>query len=51
MEVILAVIIPFIGTTLGAAGVFFLKGEIGEKLQKILQRITLIVNKRQRLLL
>ena len=36
MEVILAVIIPFLGTALGAAFVFFLKGEIGEKLQKVL---------------
>lgn len=36
MDIILAVIIPFLGTTLGAACVFFLKGEIGEKLQKVL---------------
>lgn len=36
MEVILGVMIPFIGTALGAAGVFFLKGEIGESLQKVL---------------
>ncbi len=36
MEIILGVIIPFLGTTLGAASVFFLRGEISEKLQKIL---------------
>lgn len=36
MEVILAVMIPFLGTAAGAASVFFLKGEIGEKLQKVL---------------
>lgn len=36
MEIILGVMIPFIGTALGAASVFFLKGEIGEKLQKVL---------------
>ncbi len=36
MEIILGVMIPFIGTTLGAASVFFLKNEIGERLQKIL---------------
>ncbi len=36
MEIILGVIIPFLGTTLGAASVFFLRGEISDKLQKIL---------------
>lgn len=36
MEIILGVMIPFIGTALGAASVFFLKKEIGEKLQKVL---------------
>lgn len=36
MNTILAVMIPFIGTSVGAACVFFLKGEIGNKLQKIL---------------
>lgn len=36
MDIILAVMIPFIGTTVGSACVFFLKGEIGNKLQKVL---------------
>lgn len=36
MNTILAVMIPFIGTSVGAACVFFLKGEIGNKMQKIL---------------
>lgn len=36
MEIILGVMIPFIGTALGAASVFFLKGEIGDRLQKVL---------------
>lgn len=36
MEIILGVMIPFIGTAVGAASVFFLKGEISEKLQKVL---------------
>ena len=36
MNIILGVFIPLIGTTLGSACVFFLKGEIGDKLQKVL---------------
>ncbi len=36
MSIILGVFIPLIGTTLGSACVFFLKGEIGDKLQKVL---------------
>ncbi len=36
MNLILGVFIPLIGTSLGSACVFFLKGEIGNKLQKIL---------------
>ncbi len=36
MNIILGVLIPLIGTTLGSACVFFLKGEIGNKLQKVL---------------
>lgn len=36
MNIILGVLIPLIGTTLGSACVFFLKGEIGDKLQKVL---------------
>jgi ZIP family zinc transporter len=34
--VILSLLIPFIGTTLGSAMVFFLKKEINPKIQKIL---------------
>ncbi|OUP84986.1 UNVERIFIED_ORG: ZIP zinc transporter [Lacrimispora saccharolytica] len=36
MDVLLGLMIPFIGTTLGAAGVFFLKKEIGPFVQKAL---------------
>ncbi len=36
MELILGVFIPLIGTSLGSACVFFLKGEISNKLQKVL---------------
>ena len=36
MNIILGVLIPFVGTTIGSACVFFLKGEIGDKLQKVL---------------
>lgn len=36
MNLILGVFIPLIGTSLGSACVFFLKGEIGNKLQKVL---------------
>ncbi len=35
-DVMLALWIPFIGTTLGAACVFFMRGELNEKVQKIL---------------
>lgn len=35
-EVILGILIPFIGTTLGAACVFFMKDEINPKFQKAL---------------
>lgn len=36
MKLILGVFIPLIGTSLGSACVFFLKGEISDKLQKVL---------------
>ena len=36
MNIILGVFIPLIGTTLGSACVFFLKGEISNRLQKVL---------------
>ena len=36
-------LIPFIGTTIGAAFVFFLKKSIGEKIQKALKGIWLQV--------
>jgi ZIP family zinc transporter len=35
-EVFMGIMIPFIGTSLGAAMVFFLKKQISENLQKIL---------------
>ena len=36
LTVIICLLIPFVGTTLGAAMVFFLKKEMNEKLQKTL---------------
>lgn len=36
MEILYGAMIPFVGTTLGAAMVFFMKDKINEKLQKIL---------------
>lgn len=36
MNLILGIFIPLIGTSLGSACVFFLKGEISDKLQKVL---------------
>ena len=36
MQIIQGVLIPFLGTSLGAAMVFFLRGQISESLQKIL---------------
>ena len=36
MQIIQGVMIPFLGTSLGAAMVFFLRGQISESLQKIL---------------
>lgn len=36
MKVIIGVLLPFLGTTLGAAAVFFMKGEMNPKLQKAL---------------
>ena len=36
LEIILGIIFPFLGTTLGASLVFFLKDKINDKLQKIL---------------
>ena len=36
LKVISAVLLPFLGTTLGAAGVFFLKGKMDRTLQRIL---------------
>ena len=35
LEIILGIIFPFLGTTLGASLVFFLKDKINDKLQKI----------------
>ena len=35
-QVITGILIPFAGTSLGAAMVFFLKGEISRRLQRIL---------------
>ena len=35
-EVLLGIMIPFIGTSLGAGMVFFLKNQISENVQKIL---------------
>ena len=35
-EISSAVLLPFLGTTLGAAGVFFLKGKMNQTLQRIL---------------
>ena len=34
IEIIEGILIPFLGTTLGAACVFFLKGEMNDKLKK-----------------
>ncbi len=36
MEVFLGILIPFIGTTLGASCVFFMKREMSEKIRRIL---------------
>ena len=36
MQIIQGVLIPFLGTSLGAAMVFFLRGQISERIQKIL---------------
>ena len=36
METVLGIIIPFLGTTLGAAMVFFMKNKISSKLEKLL---------------
>lgn len=36
IELLYGILIPFLGTTLGAAGVFFMKKELGEKVQKSL---------------
>ena len=36
IETLSAIFLPFLGTVLGAAGVFFLKGEMNRKLQRIL---------------
>ena len=36
MKVIIGVLLPFLGTTFGAACVFFMKGEMNPKLQKAL---------------
>ena len=40
MQVIQGVLIPFFGTSLGAAMVFFLRGQISERIQKILTGIS-----------
>ena len=36
MEVFLCILIPFLGTTLGASCVFFMKREMSEKIRRIL---------------
>ena len=36
MEVFLGILIPFLGTTLGAASVFFLKKTLGDRVQRSL---------------
>ena len=36
-SVILGVLLPFLGTTLGAACVFFLRKQLGNQLQKVLE--------------
>lgn len=36
MNIVYGLLIPFLGTTLGAACVFFIKGELNKKLQKVL---------------
>lgn len=36
LKVIVGVAIPFLGTTLGAGMVFFMKGEMSARLQKLL---------------
>ena len=36
IEVLIAVLLPFLGTVLGAAGVFFMKGRMGRPLQRAL---------------
>lgn len=36
MNIIIGLLIPFIGTTLGAAMVFFIKEKINKKIEKIL---------------
>ncbi|MBO5485543.1 MAG: ZIP family metal transporter [Eubacterium sp.] len=36
MNIVTGLMIPFIGTTLGAATVFFMKGEINKKIEKLL---------------
>ncbi|MBR2028623.1 MAG: ZIP family metal transporter [Oscillospiraceae bacterium] len=35
-EVLLVILMPFVGTVIGSAGVFFLKGKMGDKLQRSL---------------
>ena len=37
-EVIGGILIPFVGTTLGAAGVFFMKKELSDLVQRALTR-------------
>ncbi len=36
MELVLGLTIPFLGTTLGAAMVFFMKNKINKKVEKLL---------------
>ncbi|MBQ6696223.1 MAG: ZIP family metal transporter [Lachnospiraceae bacterium] len=36
MDILISIMLPFIGTTAGAACVFFLKNELGDKVQKVL---------------
>ena len=36
METILGLLIPFAGTALGSAGVFFMKKELGDRVQRAL---------------
>ena len=36
IQIVIGILIPFVGTSLGAAMVFFLKNSVSKKLQRIL---------------